>query len=128
MRSFARAAVLFTLALTALACGGGDDAQEPDDATTQEDSGVLLVADSIIQRELTTRLEADPRLADPGVQVTAHADHGDVTLIGRVPSRMEMSIAREVAASTPGVRTVYLDSLVVESEAQSLPVTPEEQS
>lgn len=125
MMTCSRAAVLFILALTALACGGGDD-QDPDDAATQADSGVLLVADSVIQREITTRLGSDPRLADPAVKVTAHADHGDVTLIGRVPTRMEMSVAREVAASTPGVRTVYLDSLVVESEDQAVPATTED--
>jgi hypothetical protein len=37
---------------------------------------------------------------------------------GQVPSRMEMSIAREVAMSAPGVVTVNLDSLVVVSEQQ----------
>jgi osmotically-inducible protein OsmY len=76
----------------------------------------LVVPDTTIMREIGTRLDADPRLDDPDIVLEPHSDEGEVTLIGTVPSRRELSIAREVAMSTPGVKAVWLDSVRVLSE------------
>ncbi|HUP18635.1 MAG TPA: BON domain-containing protein [Gemmatimonadota bacterium] len=107
--------------VAALACAG-EDADEASVADTTAQDDVLRVPDSIIDRELAARFEADPRLAGEGIDVTARAEDGNVWLNGSVPTRYEMSVARDVVLSTPGVRDVYLDSLVVESD-----VRPEEE-
>ena len=86
------------LALVPLAACGGDGADEApviSDTTGQDD--VMNVPDSTIDRELTERIEADPRLAGPGVELTVRSEGGHVWMRGRVPTRYEMSIAREVA-------------------------------
>jgi osmotically-inducible protein OsmY len=78
----------------------------------------MSVPDSTIEREIRSRLDADPRLDTEGIDLRVTSQDGTVMLGGQVPSRMEMSIAREVAMSAPGVVTVNLDSLVVVSEQQ----------
>jgi hypothetical protein len=80
---------------------------------------VMSVPDSTIEREIGARLDADPRLDGEGIELRVSSDGGIVSLIGEVPSRMEMSIAREVVMSAPGVVNVSLDSLVVLSELQN---------
>lgn len=81
----------------------------------------MSVPDSTIEREIRTRLDADPRLDGEGIDLRVMSQEGTVMLSGQVPSRMEMSIAREVVMSAPGVVTVDLDSLVVVSEQQNTP-------
>ena len=102
----------------ALAAGcGGDEEPAPEEAPAGEN--VMSVPDSTIEREIGARLDADPRLDGEGIELRVSSDGGIVSLIGEVPSRMEMSIAREVAMSAPGVVNVSLDSLVVLSELQN---------
>jgi hypothetical protein len=102
----------------ALAVGcGGDEEPAPEEAPAGEN--VMSVPDSTIEREIGARLDADPRLDGEGIELRVTSDGGIVSLIGEVPSRMEMSIAREVAMSAPGVVNVSLDSLVVLSEQQN---------
>lgn len=96
---------------------GGDEEPAPEEAPAGEN--VMSVPDSTIEREIGTRLDADPRLDGEGIVLRVSSDGGIVSLIGEVPSRMEMSIAREVAMSAPGVVNVSLDSLVVISELQN---------
>lgn len=108
---------LFTFALVgiAAACGGADEAEEaPADTAAQDD--VIFVPDSTIESEVRTRIDADPRFDRDGVDIEVHAKDGNVSLVGTVPTRMEWSIAREVALSAPGVRRVLLDSLEVLSD------------
>ncbi|HUP01352.1 MAG TPA: BON domain-containing protein [Gemmatimonadota bacterium] len=101
------------------ACGRADD--EPiDDAPIAEET-IPFVADSVIEREIQTRLEADPRLDVEGVEIDVRSADQEVSLVGQVPSRLEWSIAREIALSAPGVKSVYLDSIVVLSEQQGGP-------
>jgi hypothetical protein len=100
----------------AVGCGG-DEEPAPEEAPAGEN--VMSVPDSTIEREIGTRLGADPRLDGEGIVLRVSSDGGIVSLIGEVPSRMEMSIAREVAMSAPGVVNVSLDSLVVLSELQN---------
>lgn len=102
----------------AAACGGGTDEAPVETAPEQT---VPVVADSVIEQDVQRRLEADPRLDVEGVQVTAHSTGQEVTLVGEVPTRLQWSIARELAMSTPGVKIVYLDSLTVLSEQQEGP-------
>lgn len=104
-----------TLAL-AVGCGGGEE-PAPEEAPAGEN--VMSVPDSTIEREIATRLDADPRLDGEGIELRVSSEGGIVSLIGEVPSRMEMSIAREVAMSSPGVVNVSLDSLIVRSELQN---------
>lgn len=107
----------FPLLILALACGGGaEEAEESPADTLSADEQVQFVPDSLIEREIAARLDADPRLAADGIEIVAHAADGEVTLVGQVPTRLEMSIAREVAISAPGVKRVYLDSLRVLSD------------
>lgn len=103
-----------TLALVA-GCGG----EEPAPEEAAEEERVMSVPDSTIEREIATRLDADPRLDGEGIRVGASSQDGIVYLTGEVPSRMEMSIAREVAMSAPGVVNVSLDSLIVRSEVEN---------
>ena len=112
------AKTLVSLALAAaVATGcGGDEEPAPEEALPGEN--VMSVPDSTIEREIRSRLEADPRLDAEGIDLRVTSQDGTVMLGGQVPSRMEMSIAREVAMSAPGVVTVNLDSLVVVSEQQ----------
>ena len=100
----------------ALGCGG-DEEPAPEEAPAGEN--VMSVPDSTIEREIGTRLDADPRLDGEGIELRVSSDGGIVSLIGEVPTRMEMSIAREVVMSAPGVVNVSLDSLVVLSELQN---------
>ncbi|HET9332183.1 MAG TPA: BON domain-containing protein [Gemmatimonadota bacterium] len=100
----------------ALGCGG-DEEPAPEEAPAGEN--VMSVPDSTIEREIGARLDADPRLDGEGIELRVSSDGGIVSLIGEVPTRMEMSIAREVAMSAPGVVNVSLDSLVVLSELQN---------
>ena len=101
-----------------LAAGcGGDEEPAPEEAPAGEN--VMSVPDSTIEREIGARLDADPRLDGEGIELRVSSEEGIVSLIGEVPSRMEMSIAREVVMSAPGVVNVSLDSLVVLSELQN---------
>ena len=114
-----KASALVTWGLAAAlvaACGGEEPAP---DETAPEGETVMSVPDSIIEREVQTRLDADPRLDKEGIELRVRSVDGTVLLVGGVPTRMEMSIAREVAMSSPGVVSVVLDSLVVASEQQS---------
>jgi len=99
-------------------CGGEEPAPEE---AAPEGENVMSVPDSTIEREVQTRLDADPRLDKEGIDLRVRSQEGTVLLVGGVPTRMEMSIAREVAMSSPGVVTVDLDSLVVASEQQNAP-------
>jgi osmotically-inducible protein OsmY len=104
------------LALAVGACGGGEEPAQEE--TVPAGETVMAVPDSTIEREVQTRLDADPRLDKEGIVLRVRAEDGIVNLIGSVPSRMEMSIAREVAISAPGVVNVNMDSLDVASERQ----------
>ena len=112
---------LVALALsTAVAAGcGGNGEPKPEEAPTEE--SVMSVPDSTIERELRSRFDADPRLDGDGIDLRVRSEGGTVMLVGEVPTRMEMSIAREVAMSAPGVVTVNFDSLVVLSDRQDAP-------
>lgn len=102
--------------LILVACGGG--AEEPEEAPADTTAGeeVMFVPDSTIEREVRTRIDADPRFDKEGVDLEVRVSDGNVTLVGTVPTRMELSFAREVAISAPGVDKVFLDSLEVLSE------------
>lgn len=115
----AKTLVVLALAVTVAAGCGGDEEPAPEEAPQGEN--VMSVPDSTIEREIRTRLDADPRLDGEGIDLQVTSQGGTVMLRGQVPSRMEMSIAREVAMSAPGVVTVDLDSLVVVSEQQNAP-------
>jgi len=108
-------ALVLGLAIAA-GCGGGE---EPAPEEAPQGENVMSVPDSTIEREIRNRLDADPRLDSEGIDLRVASDAGIVSLIGEVPSRMEMSIAREVVLSAPGVVDVNLDSLVVLSEQQN---------
>lgn len=111
MRSWLAFAMCLALAIP-LACR-----QEAEEATEEEtESRGLVVADSIIDGDLNTRLDVDPRLDSPEIQLEARAHDGEVTLIGVVPTRYELGIAMEVARSTPGVHQVWVDSVRVLAE------------
>jgi osmotically-inducible protein OsmY len=108
--------MLVALALTitvAAACGDNGE-PAPEEAPAGET--VMSVPDSTIEREIRSRLDADPRLDGEGIDLRVTSTGGTVMLAGEVPTRMEMSIAREVAMSAPGVATVSFDSLVVLSD------------
>jgi osmotically-inducible protein OsmY len=112
----AKTLVALALAAAVAAGCGGDEEPAPEEALPGEN--VMSVPDSTIEREIRSRLDADPRLDTEGIDLRVTSQDGTVMLGGQVPSRMEMSIAREVAMSAPGVVTVNLDSLVVVSEQQ----------
>jgi osmotically-inducible protein OsmY len=114
MRSFHARILTAGIVLALVGCQRGEEPEEAPEA----DVG-LTVPDTTIVREVNTRMEADPRLDAPDIELEAHATDGEVTLVGQVPSRFELSIAREVAMSTPGVKQVWLDSVRVLSEAGS---------
>ena len=113
----AGAIVALTLAVAVGAGCGGDEEPAPEEAT--RDETVMAVPDSTIEREIRARLDADPRLDGEGIELDVASEDGVVILLGEVPSRMEMSIAREVAMSAPGVVSVVFDSLDVLSERQN---------
>ncbi len=113
----ARAIVALAVAAAVSAGCGGDDEPAPEEAPQGE--AVMSVPDSTIEREIRTRLDADPRLDGEGIDLDVSSENGVVSLLGQVPSRMEMSIAREVVMSAPGVVSVTFDSLVVLSERQN---------
>jgi osmotically-inducible protein OsmY len=119
MRSFSLSLTALCLGLT-VACGRGET-EEATEETPMAEETVPVVADSLIERDVQTRIDDDPRLEVEGVEIAAHSTDQVVTLVGQVPSRFEWSIAREVALSTPGVKTVLLDSLTVMSEQQGEP-------
>ena len=106
------ALALGALILLTTACGRGDEEEAPAAAGDQ----VPVVADSVIEAQVQASLDADPRLDRDDIRVEAHSVDQEVTLVGSVPSRLEMSIARANAQSVLGVRRVLIDSLVVESE------------
>lgn len=110
-----RAVAAVGLAL-ALACGGGEE-PAPADTNVPVDE-TPAVADSLIEQDVQFRIDADPRLDLDGVSITASSQDQVVTLLGEVPSRLELSIAHEVAMSVLGVRRVLSDSLQVASESQ----------
>lgn len=112
MRSFLPLVLCLGLGIAVGGCRKGAK-EAPEEAAPPQG---LVVPDTTIVREVNTRMDADPRLDDPEIQLEAHSTDGEVTLIGQVPSRFELSIAREVAASTPGVHQVWLDSVRVLSE------------
>ena len=105
----------FTAAwMLAAGCAGGEDTEEPAPAGEQ----VPAVADSVIEEQVQASLDADPRLDKEGIELEAHSVNQEVTLVGTVPSRYEMSIAHGNAQSVLGVKRVVLDSLMIESELQ----------
>ncbi len=112
MRAFAAVG----LAL-ALACGGSDEETAPADTEVPVDE-TPAVADSLIEQDVQSRIDADPRLDVDGVSITATSQDQVVTLTGEVPSRLELSVAHEVAMSVLGVRRVLSDSLEVAAESQ----------
>lgn len=112
---FPSLAVLTGALLLFAGCAGGDGEEEAPAAAGEQ---VPEVADSIIQSQVQASLDADPRLDREGIRVQARSTNQEVTLVGTVPSRYEMSIARGNAQSVLGVRRVLLDSLVIESETQ----------
>lgn len=109
--------VAMGLAIVLAAGCGGEEEPAPEEAPAGEN--VMSVPDSTIEREIRTRIDADPRLDGEGIELRVSSQGGIVSLIGEVPSRMEMSIAREVVMSAPGVVSVDLDSLIVLSELQN---------
>jgi hypothetical protein len=106
------ALTLGALVLIATACALGGEEEAP--APAGDD--VPVVADSVIEIQVQASLDADPRLDRDDVRVEAHSVEQEVTLVGSVPTRLEMSIARANAQSVLGVKRVLIDSLVVESE------------
>jgi hypothetical protein len=106
------ALALGALVLLATACARGSEEEAPAPAGDQ----VPAVADSVIEVQVQASLDADPRLDRDDVRVEAHSVEQEVTLVGTVPTRQEMSIARSNAQSVLGVKRVLIDSLVVESE------------
>ncbi len=100
----------------ALACGGSEE-PAPADTNVPVDE-TPTVADSLIEQDVQSRIAADPRLDIDGVSITASSEDQIVTLAGEVPSRLELSIAHEVAMSVLGVRRVLSDSLHVASESE----------
>lgn len=104
------------LAMTILACGGAEEPAEEETSTAEET--IATVADSIIERDVRDRLEADPRLDDPEIEITVRSQDGEVTLTGQVPSRLELSVARDIVMGVLGVRGILLDSLNVLSEME----------
>lgn len=109
MRSLLPLVLCLVLVIALSACRrGGEEAPEE-----VAPAPGLVVPDTTIVREVNTRIDVDPRLDDPEIQLEAHSIGGEVTLVGQVPTRRELDIAREIAASTPGVRQVWLDSVRV---------------
>jgi osmotically-inducible protein OsmY len=106
------------VALVVLALVGCRREEEAPAEGSREATG-LVVPDTTIMREIATRLDVDPRLDQPDITLEPHSKDGEVTLVGTVPSRFELSIAREIAMSTPGVRQVWLDSVRVLSEERA---------
>lgn len=120
MRSIYRELALALPLSIAAACGGGGEEPRLEEAAEPEPRGIV-VPDSTIETDILARFEADPRLDVEGVDLRVQSEDGEVTIIGTVPSRKEMSIAREVANSVLGVQRVWLDSLLVESETDVPP-------
>lgn len=105
--------VLLTGGLLLVAgCAGGDGEEEPAPAGEQ----IPVVADSVIESQVRASLDADPRLDGEGIRLEVHSVDQEVSLVGTVPTRYEMSIARGNAQSVLGVKRVLLDSLLIESE------------
>ena len=121
-------ALALPLALAVPACGGGgDEAPDDDDATEETERTGVVVPDSTLERDIQARFDADPRLDGEEIDLSVRSEDGQVTILGTVPTRKEMSIAREVANSVLGVERVWVDSLEVLSEQTSgVDVEPEE--
>lgn len=120
MRSVRFAFVLaLPLAFTATACGGGGEEAPAEDAGNGELERAVVVPDSTLEKDIQARFDADPRLDAEGVDLSVRSEEGEVTLLGTVPTRKEMSVAREVANSVLGVERVWVDSLEVLSEQTS---------
>ena len=100
----------------ALACGGGEEPAPAETSVPVDETPV--VADSLIEQDVQSRIDADPRLDVAGISITASSQDQIVSLAGEVPSRLELSIAREVAMSVFGVKRVVSESLRVASEGQ----------
>jgi osmotically-inducible protein OsmY len=112
---------LVALALAAAFAAGCGGEEEPAPEEAPQGERVMAVPDSTIEREVQNRLDADPRLDGEGIDLRVASRDGTVLLLGEVPSRMEMSIARDVAISAPGVVSVSFDSLIVRSELRNPP-------
>ena len=84
MRSWPAFALCIALAIPLAGCQRGGE--EPEEAAEPERTG-MIVPDTTINRDLNARLDIDPRLSDPEIQLEAHAVDGEVTLLGVVPSR-----------------------------------------
>lgn len=113
------------LAVAAVACGGGAE-EAPEDAETQEPERTgVVVPDSTLEQDIQARFEADPRLDVDGVDLDVRSEDGQVTILGTVPTRKEMSIAREVANSVLGVEQVWVDSLQILNETSGADVESE---
>lgn len=100
------------LVLLGAACARGGEEEGPAPVGDQ----VPVVADSVIEAQVQASLDADPRLNQDDIRIEAHSVGQEVTLVGSVPSRLEMSIALSNAQSVFGVKRVLTDSLVIESE------------
>ena len=100
----------------ALACGGGEEPAPAETSIPADDTPA--VADSLIEQDVQSRIDADPRLDAEGISITASSQDQVVSLVGEVPSRLESSIAEEVAMSVLGVKGVVSESLAVASERQ----------
>ena len=74
----------------ALACGGGGEEPAPAETDVPVDE-TPTVADSLIEQDVQSRIDADPRLDADGVSITASSQDQVVTLMGEVPSRLELS-------------------------------------
>lgn len=121
-----RFALVFALplALAAVACGGEE--APPEDAETEEPERTgVVVPDSTLEQDIQGRFEADPRLDVDGVELSVRSEDGQITILGTVPTRKEMSIARDVANSVLGVERVWVDSLQVLNETSGVDVESE---
>jgi osmotically-inducible protein OsmY len=116
MRPFVAIILSSAFGLTILACGGGEEPAEEETSTTEDT--IVTVADSIIERDVQERLDVDPRLDDDEIEISVRSEDGEVRLVGQVPSRLELSIARDIVMGVLGVRGVLLDSLDVLSEME----------
>lgn len=119
MKRSLQARLLSSLACLTLMAGCGGQGDEAAVEEAAEEEVVPFLPDSTIEQQVQARIEDDPRLDIDGVEIAVRSAEQEVTLVGEVPTRKEWSIAREIALSSPGVKTVYLDSLSVLSEERN---------